>query len=67
MKLALTNSENQNFINLVQLLDAELIIRDGEEHEFLCPNKQNFNFKKSNCLLLELSCKYYLNYLKFIN
>jgi hypothetical protein len=29
-----TTSENPDFINLVQLLDADLKIRDGEEHEF---------------------------------
>ena len=29
-----TTSENLDFINLVLLLDADLKIRDGEEHEF---------------------------------
>jgi putative acetyltransferase len=29
-----TTSENLDFTNLVQLLDADLKIRDGEEHEF---------------------------------
>lgn len=29
-----TTSENQDFIKLVELLDADLKIRDGEEHEF---------------------------------
>jgi putative acetyltransferase len=29
-----TTSENQDFTNLVLLLDADLKIRDGEEHEF---------------------------------
>ena len=29
-----TNSDNADFINLVTLLDAELRIRDGEDHSF---------------------------------
>jgi GNAT superfamily N-acetyltransferase len=29
-----TNSENQNFIGLVNLLDADLAIRDGADHAF---------------------------------
>lgn len=29
-----TNSENQDFIELVKHLDAELTIRDGDEHDF---------------------------------
>ncbi|WP_395045820.1 GNAT family N-acetyltransferase [Flavobacterium sp.] len=29
-----TTSENQDFTNLVLLLDADLKIRDGQEHEF---------------------------------
>lgn len=29
-----TNSQNQDFIELVKLLDADLAIRDGEEHSF---------------------------------
>ena len=29
-----TTSENQDFTNLVLLLDADLKIRDGEDHEF---------------------------------
>ncbi len=33
-KLIRTNSENQDFISLVHLLDKELQIRDGEEHTF---------------------------------
>ncbi|SFB15232.1 Ribosomal protein S18 acetylase RimI [Flavobacterium swingsii] len=32
--LTRTTSENQDFTNLVLLLDADLKIRDGEEHEF---------------------------------
>lgn len=32
--LTRTTSENQNFTNLVQLLDADLKIRDGDDHEF---------------------------------
>ncbi len=34
-----TNSENQDFINLVNCLDADLAIRDGNEHSFY----QQFN------------------------
>ena len=33
-KLIQTTSENQDFTNLVVLLDADLKIRDGEDHEF---------------------------------
>lgn len=29
-----TNSDNQDFINLVKLLDEELAVRDGSEHSF---------------------------------
>jgi GNAT superfamily N-acetyltransferase len=29
-----TNSENNDFISLVKLLDADLAIRDGEDHPF---------------------------------
>ncbi len=29
-----TNSDNQDFIELVKLLDADLAIRDGNEHSF---------------------------------
>ncbi len=29
-----TNSSNTDFVQLVQLLDADLKIRDGDEHEF---------------------------------
>jgi len=29
-----TNSQNQDFIDLVKLLDADLAIRDGEDHAF---------------------------------
>lgn len=29
-----TNSENKDFISLVKLLDADLVIRDGDEHPF---------------------------------
>jgi putative acetyltransferase len=32
--LTQTTSENLDFTNLVQLLDADLKIRDGEDHEF---------------------------------
>lgn len=32
--ITLTTSENQDFINLVKLLDEDLKIRDGEDHEF---------------------------------
>ncbi|QCX00266.1 GNAT family N-acetyltransferase [Aggregatimonas sangjinii] len=34
MKLHRTTSDNQDFINLVALLDADLAERDGEEHAF---------------------------------
>ncbi|KAB1156142.1 GNAT family N-acetyltransferase [Flavobacterium luteum] len=34
LNLTRTTSENQDFINLVKLLDADLKIRDGKDHEF---------------------------------
>ncbi|MGJ8551202.1 GNAT family N-acetyltransferase [Winogradskyella wichelsiae] len=34
MKLLRTNSDNKDFIKLVKLLDADLAIRDGEDHAF---------------------------------
>jgi GNAT superfamily N-acetyltransferase len=34
IKILRTDSSNQDFINLVKLLDKELKIRDGEEHTF---------------------------------
>ncbi len=33
-KFVLTNSENKDFIDLVTLLDKDLKIRDGDDHEF---------------------------------
>jgi len=34
IKLIRTDATNQDFINLVKQLDAELAIRDGDEHSF---------------------------------
>ena len=34
IKLIRTDSSNQDFIDLVELLDADLAIRDGEDHSF---------------------------------
>ena len=34
IKIVRTNSENQDFINLVKKLDAYLKITDGDEHDF---------------------------------
>lgn len=34
IKIVRTNSENQDFIDLVKLLDADLAIRDGDDHPF---------------------------------
>ena len=34
LNLTRTTSENQDFIYLVKLLDADLKIRDGKDHEF---------------------------------
>ncbi|MBV1924473.1 MAG: GNAT family N-acetyltransferase [Flavobacteriaceae bacterium] len=34
IQLIKTNSENKDFIDLVKLLDADLKIRDGEDHDF---------------------------------
>lgn len=34
MNLLRTNSNNKDFINLVALLDAELAVTDGDDHEF---------------------------------
>ncbi len=34
LKIVRTNSKNQDFIDLVSLLDADLAIKDGDEHSF---------------------------------
>jgi len=34
IKLTRTTSENADFISLVKLLDADLAVRDGDEHSF---------------------------------
>ncbi len=34
VKIIRTNSKNQDFIDLVSLLDADLAIKDGDEHSF---------------------------------
>ncbi|MET2985514.1 GNAT family N-acetyltransferase [Aureibaculum conchae] len=34
IKLIRTNSQNKDFIKLVKLLDADLAIRDGDDHDF---------------------------------
>ena len=34
IKLIRTDSANQDFIDLVELLDADLAVRDGEDHSF---------------------------------
>jgi hypothetical protein len=34
IEIVRTNSDNQDFINLVKLLDADLAIRDREDHSF---------------------------------
>ena len=34
ISLIRTNSDNIDFIKLVQLLDTDLKIRDGDDHEF---------------------------------
>lgn len=34
MKLIRTNSDNSNFVELVKQLDADLAVRDGDEHSF---------------------------------
>jgi putative acetyltransferase len=34
LRIIRTNSDNQDFIELVKLLDAELAVRDGEDHPF---------------------------------
>ncbi|MDT0641258.1 hypothetical protein RM553_00305 [Zunongwangia sp. F363] len=34
MKIFRTHSGNPNFISLVKALDADLAVRDGEEHSF---------------------------------
>jgi GNAT superfamily N-acetyltransferase len=43
-----TNSQNQDFIDLVKLLDADLAIRDGEEHAFYDEFNKNDTLK--HCL-----------------
>jgi putative acetyltransferase len=43
IRLLRTNSENQDFIELVRLLDNELAIRDGKDHSFYSQfNKINY-------------------------
>lgn len=37
IQITRTNSENQDFIDLVKDLDAEMAIRDGEDHSFYAP------------------------------
>lgn len=34
MRLSRTDSSDQNFLSLVELLDADLALRDGEDHAF---------------------------------
>ena len=34
IEIVRTNSKNKDFINLVKFLDAELKIKDGEDHAF---------------------------------
>jgi GNAT superfamily N-acetyltransferase len=34
IKVIRTNSDNRDFIELVKLLDADLAVRDGEDHSF---------------------------------
>ena len=34
IKMVRTNSENADFVTLVALLDAELRVRDGDDHVF---------------------------------
>ncbi len=34
IELKRTDSDNQDFIKLVEILDADLKIRDGEDHSF---------------------------------
>ena len=34
ISLVRTNSENPDFLNLVKFLDADLAVRDGDEHSF---------------------------------
>jgi len=50
MKLARTTSENNDFQNLVRLLDADLAVRDGDEHDFYHQFNGIANIK--NCVVL---------------
>ena len=45
LKIIKTNSENQDFINLVKLLDADLKITDGDDHDFYNQYNQLDNIK----------------------
>ncbi len=40
-----TNSENADFIELVKLLDADLAIRDGEDHSFYAQFNKTYMLK----------------------
>lgn len=40
-----TNSGNKDFVDLVKLLDAELAIRDGEDHSFYAQYNKIVNIK----------------------
>jgi putative acetyltransferase len=45
ISLIRTNSDNHNFIELVKLLDADLAIRDGEDHSFYAQFNKVDNIK----------------------
>ena len=42
IKLIRTNSENPDFIKLVKFLDADLALRDGEDHLFYSHDEDHF-------------------------
>jgi GNAT superfamily N-acetyltransferase len=45
MKLVRTDSEHPDFVGLVKLLDADLAVRDGDEHSFYSQFNKIVNIK----------------------
>jgi GNAT superfamily N-acetyltransferase len=47
IRIVRTNSEDQDFIGLVKLLDAELAIKDGDDHTFYAQFNKIDNIKNA--------------------
>lgn len=52
MRILRSNSENQHFINLVGLLDADLAEKDGEDHAFYSQYNKIDNLKHTLVLYI---------------